>query len=151
MRKNTMKSSIPAPIRHQLAAYIVILVSIIVLGTVWGIAAKDRIILLLSIGLAVAGAFRILDIYRLVCRSEYEELAGTVISDAKVPARRRHRIAFLTDAGEEKHITLNGRASFQAGSRWLLFISKCDPLFENAGFPESLKPSRTLLGRKSLE
>lgn len=146
-----MKAGIPEPIKHRLTLFCTTIFAVSLFGCIWAVASKDNIALFLSIGVAIAGLLRIIGVYRLARDKEYDTISGSVLADSKVAARRRHRLSILTDAQEEIVIILNGRATYQAGSRWILYVTKTDHAFDDLQFPESLKPSRILLGRQMIQ
>ena len=137
---------IPDAILSRMAKLFLLLSAALVFGVIYGIATHDRILLLLSIALAVAGGIKIALLFLSARKKEYEIIEGTVTSIKRAPVRKCQILKIANDAGAEAEILVRGRASLKAGKRYRLYLSCEEPISENLPKSDLLRPARALLG-----
>ena len=158
---------IPDAILSRMAKLFLLLSAALVFGVIYGIATHDRILLLLSIALAVAGGIKIALLFLSARKKEYEIVEnylymekneecieicndllveGTVTSIKRAPVRKCQILKIANDAGAEAEILVRGRASLKAGKRYRLYLSCEEPISENLPKSDLLRPARALLG-----
>lgn len=139
-----MIKKIPDPIRNHLLKYAAALIVFGGVGIIIGIACSDRVIILLTILILVAGFARLNSLLCLARKGDYEEVSGTVLSD--IPMHRKHKLVMKTLKGEEKSFILSGRPNFSTGSECTIYISLEDREVSSMDLPQFLTPPRTILG-----
>ncbi len=137
---------IPDAILLRIARLFLILAAALVFGVIFGIATNDRILLLLSVTLAVAGGIKIALLFLSARKKEYEIVEGTVTSIRRATVRKCQILKIANDAGAEAEILVRGRASLKAGKRYRLYLSCEEPISENLPKSDLLRPARALLG-----
>lgn len=137
---------IPDAILSRIAKLFLLLSAALVFGIIYGIATHDRILLLLSIALAIAGGVKITVLFLSARKKEYEIVEGTVTSLRRIPVRKCQVLKIANDAGAEAEILVKGRAALKAGKRYRLYLSCEEPITGNLPESDFLRPARALLG-----
>ncbi len=137
---------IPDAILSRIAKLFLLLSAALVFGIIYGIATHDRILLLLSIALAIAGGVKITVLFLSARKKEYEIVEGTVTSLRRIPVRKCQVLKIANDAGAESEILVKGRAALKAGKRYRLYLSCEEPITGNLPECDFLRPARALLG-----
>ena len=138
---------IPDAILSRIARLALILLASVILGVVYGLISHDRIMLLLTLVLAITGGIKLGALFCSVRKREYCTIEATVVSLRRNHLRKCQVLLLSDDSGNETEICVRGKVQLSAGSRYRLFLSPEDPISdqlpEGAGF---LKPARILLG-----
>ncbi len=137
---------IPDAILSRIAKLFLLLSAALVFGIIYGIATHDRILLLLSIALAIAGGVKITVLFLSARKKEYEIVEGTVTSLRRIPVRKCQVLKIANDAGAEAEILVKGRPALKAGKRYRLYLSCEEPITGNLPESDFLRPARALLG-----
>jgi hypothetical protein len=137
---------IPDAILSRIAKLFLLLSAALVFGIIYGIATHDRILLLLSIALAIAGGVKITVLFLSARKKEYEIVEGTVTSLRRIPVRKCQVLKITNDTGAEAEILVKGRAALKAGKRYRLYLSCEEPITGNLPESDFLRPARALLG-----
>lgn len=142
---------LPVPIQHTLIKMILLGAAILAFGIIWGIASRDRVLLLLSGLVGALYAVKTYSLYRTAAASEYEVVEGMVLSDRAVPLRGRHQV-ILEDGEQTVHkIMLTGRSTLRPGQAYRLYISGREEEALQQILPDQLCPARSMLGYERLE
>ena len=144
-----MKTKIPQPIMNRIMTLMILSVCFAALGTIWGIAISDRVTLLLSIAVLVAGGLKAFSLYRSVSASDYETCEGTVLSIANIPLRKRQEI--VVQAEDQVKFILEGKHRFMIGKTYRIYLKKQELSLENTNIPQALIPARILLGYECID
>lgn len=144
-----MKTKIPQPIMNRIMTLVICSICFAALGTIWGIAISDRVTLLLSIAVLIAGGLKALTLYRSVAASDYEIFEGAVLSCASIPLRKRQEI--VVQAEEQLKLILEGKHRFLIGKSYRIYLKKQEMAFENSNIPEALIPARVVLGYECID
>lgn len=142
---------IPSSILLRITKLFIILLAVVVFGVIYGIVTDDRVLILLSLALAVAGALKIGSIFLSLRNKEYETVEGTVSSFKYIPLRRCQEIVLTDNSGIEREIRVKGRPHVNVGSSYRLFLSHENPI--RSYIPQAavfLTPPRVLLGFEEL-
>lgn len=145
-----MKRNIPGPIARKVWALAGCIGALIVFGTIWGIASSDKTILMLSLALLVAGAFKVITLYQVAAAGDFDVYEGTVSLNRTIPLRKRHELQLLTTDGEAVQLILSGRSNIVAGVEYRLYVQSAASDSYSLSLPETLRPSRTLLGYEQI-
>lgn len=137
---------IPDAILLRIARLFLILAAALVFGVIFGIATDDKILLLLSIALAVTGGIKIGTLFFSARKREYEIVEGTVNSLRRIPVRKCCALTVTNGDGVEMEIIVRGRASLTTGKHYRLYLSREEPILENLPKSPLLQPARVLLG-----
>ena len=137
---------IPDAILSRIVRLFLILAAALVFGVIFGIATNDRILLLLSVTLAVAGGIKIALLFLSARKKEYEIVEGTVHSLRRIPVRKCCALTVTNGDGVEMEIIVRGRASLTTGKHYRLYLSREEPKPENQPKSPLLQPARVLLG-----
>ena len=142
---------IPEAIHKRIARMAVILLGAIIFGVIYALASHDRILLLLTLSLAVAGGLKTLFLVRAVQKREYVTMEGSLLSVRRNHIRKCQFLVIADDAGKETEISVKGRTALAVGKRYRLYLSPVNPLTgqipQEAGF---LGTGRTLLGYEEI-
>lgn len=139
-------SNIPSPIQKTLLKTCLLGAVVLAFGAIWGIASKDRVILILSAAVAVLGGVKVLSLYRTAAAGQYEILEGTVLADRTIPLRHRH-VVLLEDSEQISHkLILAGKQLLKPGSVYRLYLAGREGQEALAVLPEPLQAVCTLLG-----
>ena len=95
---------IPDAILLRIARLFLILAAALVFGVIFGIATDDKILLLLSIALAVTGGIKIGILFFSARKREYEIVEGTVNSLRRIPVRKCCALTVTNGDGVEMEI-----------------------------------------------
>ena len=144
-----MKTKIPQPIMNRIMTLVICSICFAALGTIWGITISDRVTLLLSIAVLIAGGLKALTLYRSVAASDYEVCEGTVLSITNIPLRKRQEI--VVQADEQLKLILEGKHRFSIGKSYRIYLKKQELAFENSNIPEALIPARVVLGYECID
>ena len=144
-----MKTKIPQPITNRILTLVICSVCFAVLGTVWSIAISDRITLLLSLAVLLAGSLKTFTLYRSVTASNYDVCEGVILSSLSVPLRKRQEI--IVQGEDQEKFILEGKHRFVVGKTYRIYLKKQDLSFENTSIPQALVPARVLLGYECIE
>lgn len=93
----------------------------LLIGIIMYIAADDRILLTISILLALLTIARCVLLYRQIGGEAYEIIEGVCIKIKKAPLRKQRSLCLLTDAGAEHTVTLEQQIPIRIGNRYRLF------------------------------
>ena len=145
-----MKRNIPGPIARKVWALAGCIGALIVFGTIWGIASSDKTILMLSLALLVAGAFKVITLYQVAAAGDFDVYEGTVSLNRTIPLRKRHELQLITTDGEAVQLILSGRSNLTAGVEYRLYVQSAASDSYSLSLPETLRPSRTLLGYEQI-
>lgn len=142
---------IPDAILSRIARLALVLLAAILFGVVYGLVSRDRIMLLLTLVLAIAGGAKILLLFRSVRKREFCTIEATILSLRRNHLRQCQVLSLSDDSGKETEICIKGKSALAVGSKYRLFLSEEDPIAgqlpELVGF---LKPARILLGYEKL-
>ena len=142
---------IPDAILSRIARLALVLLAAILFGVIYGLVSQDRIMLLLTLVLAIAGGAKILLLLRSVRKREFCTIEATILSLRRNHLRQCQVLSLSDDSGNETEICIKGKMALAVGSKYRLYLSEEDPvagqLPESAGF---LKPARVLLGYEKL-
>ena len=145
-----MKQNIPGPIARKVWALAGCIGSLILFGTIWGIATSDKTILMLSFALLVSGTLKVITLYQLAAAGDFEVYEGTVTLNRTIPLRKRYELQLITAAGETIQFILSGRSGLNAGVEYRLYVQAGANDLYAQSLPESLRPARTLLGYEQI-
>lgn len=144
-----MKTKIPQPITNRILTLVICSVSFAALGTVWSIAISDRITLLLSLTVLVAGGLKAFTLYRSVSEANYDICEGIIISSTNIPLRKRQEI--IIQGEEQEKMIIEGKHRFAIGKHYRIYLKKQDLSFENTSIPQALIPARVILGYECIK
>ena len=142
---------IPEVILSRIAKLILLLFVALVFGVIYSLATHDRIMLLLTLVLAIAGGMKVLVLFRSVRKQEYSTVEGTLISARRLPVRKCQILTISDGDGRETEIRVKGHAPVMAGRRYRLYLSKEDPITQQ--LPQEVRrlgTARTLLGYEEI-
>ncbi len=142
--------TIPTAILSRIVKLGLILLAALVLGIICGTAAKDRIMLLLTLALAVAGGIKLVTLYASIKKQEYDIADGVIRSAKRIPVRKCQTLILVNEEGSETSITLKGWSALPIGSNCRLYLSREIPADMRLLQAERLKPARILLGYEVL-
>ena len=138
---------IPQVILSRIAKLVLLLFAALVFGVIYSLVTHDRIMLLLTLVLAIAGGTKVLFLLRSVRKREYTTVEGTLISARRLPVRKCQILTISDGDGRETEICVKGHAPVMAGRRYRLYLSQEDPITEQ--LPQEVRrlgTARTLLG-----
>lgn len=144
-----MKTKTPQPIMNRIMTLVICSICFAVLGTIWGIAISDRITLLLSIAVLIAGGLKAFTLYRSVAASDYEICEGTVLSITNTPLRKRQEI--VVQAEDQAKFILEGKHRFMIGKSYRIYLKKQELSFEHSNIPQALIPASVVLGYECID
>ncbi len=137
---------IPMPILMRYGKLGILLVVALLFGGIYGIIVHDKVILLLSVALAVCGGMKIALTLKAVKNDEFETVEGTLLS-IKPSAVMRRESLLMSDADEAEHeILIAGKTRFAVGKSYRLYLSKDLSGDFGGSLPDQLRPARSLLG-----
>ena len=142
---------IPDAILSRIARLALVLLAVIIFGVIYGLVSHDRIMLLLTLVLAIAGGMKIAILFHSVQKQEYCTVEATILSLRRNHLRQCQVLRMSDDAGNESEIFLKGRTALSVGSKYRLFLSREEPISMQIPVAAGLlKPTRTLLGYEKL-
>ena len=113
---------IPAPLLRKIVITALIGAGCTVFGLAYWIAAKDRILLFLSLVLLVACMCRAWSFYRLAAQKKYTVIEGVCVDAAACPGRKSKDVRLLEDSGEERTLRLPKNCGMKSGQRYRLYF-----------------------------
>lgn len=138
---------IPEAILNRIVRMALLLLTVVVFGVIYSLVTHDRIMLLLTLVLAIAGGIKVLFLFRSVRKQEYSTVEGTLISARRLPVRKCQILTISDGDGRETEICVKGHAPVMAGRRYRLYLSQEDPI--TGQLPQEVRrlgTARTLLG-----
>lgn len=93
-------------------------------GTVMFLTAEDRILLIISILLALSTALRCVSHCWLINKGEYEGIEGICISIKNAPLRKRRSIALFSKDGVEQMILSDKQARVRIGNQYRAYFQQ---------------------------
>lgn len=138
-----LKAWPPALLRKWLATCM-IGASCLVVGTVMYLAANDRVMLVISVLLALLTALRCASFFRLVCLQAYETVEGVCVGIKKAPFRKQRSICLLTESGAEYTITLNKQTLVRIGNCYCAYFQHTEQAPDVIPFQRSLAQDQFL-------
>lgn len=122
--------------------------AITVLGGILSIISRDRTLLYLSGGVALAGSMKIIDFYRSFKEDRFECVEGILIEEQPAIARRRHTIVLEQEDGQIVRRILEGRYRLKLGVGYRFYL-KTEPAADaSLELPEMLQPAQVVLGHE---
>ena len=138
---------IPEAILNRIVRMALLLLAVVVFGVIYSLLTHDRIMLLLTIVLAIAGGMKVFFLFRSVRKQEYSTVEGTLISAQRLLIRKCQVLTISDVGGRETEIRVKGHVPVMAGRRYRLYLSQEDPITEK--LPQEVRRlgiTRTLLG-----
>lgn len=143
---------IPQVILTRIAKLALLLFAALVFGVIYSLVTHDRIMLLLTLVLAIAGGTKVLFLLRSVRKREYTTVEGTLISARRLPVRKCQVLTISDDGGRETEISIKGRVPLTAGKRYRLYLSQEDPIsVQLQQTSRYLRAPRTLFGYETVD
>ena len=93
-------------------------------GVVMFLAAKDHVLLTISILLALCIAIRCAFLHRLISNGAYEVVEGVCIQIKNAPLNKQRSISLLTKDETEQVILLDKQAKVQIGNRYRVYFQQ---------------------------
>lgn len=148
----------PKPLFTKLVAQGAIGFFCVLFGCAYGLHSKDRILLILSIGIGVGSLIRCIGLYRLIHSHRYLCLEGSCTKREPALLKRNQQILFQDKAGMEYRFTLDKGVKLLQGHYYRLYfrtdisdgktvpVSAADTLQDFLGFEEltSVAPKNLL-------
>ena len=143
---------IPQVILTRIAKLVLLLFAALVFGVIYSLATHDRIMLLLTLVLAIAGGTKVLFLLHSVRKREYTTVEGTLISARRLPGRKCQVLTISVDGGRETEISIKGRVPLTAGKRYRLYLSQENPIsVQLQQTSRYLRAPRTLFGYETVD
>lgn len=144
---------IPQVILTRIAKLALLLFAALVFGVIYSLVTHDRIMLLLTLVLAIAGGTKVLFLLRSVRKREYTTVEGTLISARRLPGRKCQVLTISVDGGRETEmVSIKGRVPLAAGKRYRLYLSQEDPIsVQLQQTSRYLRAPRTLFGYETVD
>lgn len=111
----------PVPLMRKWLLSAAIGLGCLFVGIVMYVALADKVMLMLSILLALLTAGRCTILYRQIGREYYEWVEGVCIKIQKTPLRKQRSLFLLTETGTEHTMTLDTRIPVRIGNCYRLF------------------------------
>lgn len=141
---------IPTPIASRFAKLVVAIAAMTSVGILIAVISSDQVLFYLSAGIAIAGAVKIADYYRVIRRKDYECLEGALISAQVNPVRRRQKITIMQQDNTQVQRTIEGRIHLKEGRSYRFFL-KGKPAVSLENLPDSLQPAQVVLGYEAFD
>lgn len=103
-------------------------------GAVVSLASGDRVLLTLSILLALLTALRCVCLYRMIDKGAYEAVEGVCIRIKYAPLRKQRSISLLTEGGMEREVLADKRIRVQVGHYYRVYLQHT-PVFQTDTLP----------------
>lgn len=88
----------------------------LLIGVVVFLAAGDKVLLLISVLLALFTVLRCMSFYQLITNGNYEAVEGVCVRIKNAPLRKRRSISFLREDGVEQTILLDKQTKVRIGN-----------------------------------
>ena len=143
---------IPEVILTRIAKLALLLFAALVFGLIYSLVTHDRIMLLLTLVLVIAGGTKVLFLLSSVRKREYTSVEGTLISARRLPVRKCQILTISDDDGRETEISVKGRIPLTAGKRYRLYLSQENPIsVQLQQTSRYLRAPRILFGYETVE
>jgi hypothetical protein len=140
-----MNKQIPTPLKKKLFLLALSIFLISAFGFIWSIATHDRVGLLLSLAVAVAGSVKTFSLIRNTQTGNFEIYEGSVISDKRLPVRKRHEVLLQVE-DDVLRFVFDGHPTLTPGVACRLYVQKDAAYADDLNIPDALRPARVLLG-----
>lgn len=144
-----MNCKIPAAIKRKVTVVAISIALISGFGIIWSIASRDRIGVILSVAVLLAGALKAYGLYKGAQAMNYDAYEGVVISDKRILARRRHEVHLQVE-DDTLRFVFEGTPSLKPGTVCRLYVQKDATQSDDLHIPEPLRPAQVLMGFEAL-
>lgn len=144
-----MKKQIPGPIKRKVILLALFIFLISAFGVIWSLASHDRIGVLLSLAVLLAGLVKAFSLFRGAQAGNYEIHEGCVISDKRIPVRRRHEVLLQVE-DDVLRFVFEGQPALTPGTAYRIYVQKDVAQADELHIPDALRPARILLGFDAL-
>jgi len=96
----------------------------LLMGTVMFLAVCDRVLLVISVLLAVWIFLRCIAFYRLAAAGRYDTTEGICISTKSLPFQKMQTICLREDSGKERSFLLESQAKIGVGCRYRVYAQQ---------------------------
>ena len=115
-------------------------------GIVYYIAAKDRILLLLSAVLLANCIWRAFSIYRIAVKKMYEAVEGTCVRINPHLVGKFRTVCMMDDTGIETALRISKNCKLIIGKRYCLYFDNRSRLQTGSGFLDKILATGNFLG-----
>lgn len=112
----------PAVLRRRWLVQAAAGLECLISGAIMFLTAGDRVLLTISILLALFTAARCFSLYRLIAGGEYQTAEGVCIHIKNAPLRRQRSISLLMESGEERTILLDKQIRVRIGNCYRVYF-----------------------------
>lgn len=113
-------------------------------GVVMFFTADDRVMLRISVLLALLIVLRCIALFRLISKQRYETVEGICIGVKTPPLRRQRSLCLLTETGAEHTITLDKQTSVRIGRCYRVYFRSSGIAQNSASLPSILAQDQLL-------
>ena len=114
------------------------------------LAAEDRVLLTLSVLLAISTLLRCLFFYRMAAGQAYGSLEGVCIAVQRLPMRRQQSVRIFTPDGKEHTFTLDKQARLRVGNCYRIYFQQPPANLPDDGLFRYLQAQDIFLGLEDL-
>ena len=115
-------------------------------GLVYYFAAKDDVLLILSLVLLVNCAVRAFSLYRIAVKEQYETVSGTCVSVSTGIIGKFKTVCMVDDAGAETTLRITKSCKLKIGGRYRLYFDNRHQHRTGAGFIDKALATGSFLG-----
>ena len=137
---------IPAPLLRKIIITTAIGAGCTVFGLAYWIAAKDRILLFLSLALLIACLYRAWSLYQLAAKQNYKVLEGVCVDVTGRLAGKTKEIRLLDDSDKEHSLRLPKNCGLKLGRRYRLYFDRRSQHETGNGFLDAALAANGFLG-----
>jgi len=136
----------PAPLLRKIIITALIGIGCTIFGLAYWIAAKDRILLFLSLALLVACLCRAWTFYRLAAQKKYKVMEGVCVGVTPHLLGKYKEVRLLEDSGEERNLRLPKNSGLKIGRRYRLYFDERNQQLTGSGFLDATLAANGFLG-----
>jgi len=136
----------PAPLLRKIVITSLIGAGCTIFGLAYWIAAKDRILLFLSLALLIACLCRAWSFYRLAAQQKYKVMEGVCVGVTPHLLGKHKEVRLLEDSGEERNLRLPKNCGLKTGRRYRLYFDERNQQLTGSGFLDVALAANGFLG-----
>lgn len=146
-----MFKDVPAPIRTTFWKYTLLYCAIVMFGLIWGIVIEDADFLYLTTAIAALGAWRMINLFKIIHHARYRTLEGVVVADVKGPLSSGHCLTLQLEDGSQITEVIAGKPQFFPMRTYRIYLYCNEQSNASAALPDLLKPAQMLIGFEMIE
>lgn len=143
-----MESKLPAAIAQRFCKIIVCTAAITIVGLIWGLAARDTVVIGLTIAISAAGGLKARTLYRTTRAQDYEMVEGVLREIKLNKIRKRTELLCEDQNGTMHHLILEGIHHFQEGSAYRIYVQSVT--VDLSSIPDAIRPGQSVLGYETI-